>query len=42
MAGKMQTEATTTTLLTAAAFLKETIQDVASQSLKDAYETAKN
>src|SRR5256885_16595825 len=38
----MQTEAIITTLLAAAAFLKEPIQGVASQSLKDVYETAKS
>ena len=38
----MQTEAIITTLLTAAAFLKKSLRDFASDSLKTAYETAKD
>lgn len=38
----MQTEAIITTLLDAARFLKQPIGDIASQSLKDAYEAAKS
>src|SRR5260221_11803078 len=37
----MNPEAIITTLLSAAAFLKKPIQDVAAQSLKDVYETAR-
>lgn len=40
--GKMQTEAIITTLLAAAAFLKKALNDVAGQSLKDAYDSAKS
>lgn len=39
--GKMQTDAIITTLLTAAAFLKKPVQDVAAQSIKDVYDAAK-
>ena len=37
----MQTESILSTLLAAAAFLKHAVQDVASQSVRDAYEAAK-
>ena len=37
----MQTESIFSTLLAAAAFLKHAVQDVASQAVRDAYETAK-
>jgi hypothetical protein len=37
----MQTESIFSTLLAAAAFLKHAVQDVASQSVRDAYEAAK-
>ena len=40
--GIMQTEAIITPLLSAARFLKKPIQDVAGQSLKDAYEATKS
>ena len=39
--GIMQTESIFSTLLAAAAFLKHAVQDVASQSIRDAYEAAK-
>jgi hypothetical protein len=39
--GIMQTESIFSTLLAAAAFLKHAVQDVASQSVRDAYEAAK-
>ncbi|HTB79567.1 MAG TPA: hypothetical protein VK717_01640 [Opitutaceae bacterium] len=39
--GDMQTEAIINTLLSAARFLKKPIQDVATQSLKDAYQTTR-
>lgn len=39
--GIMQTESIFSTLLAAAAFLKDAVQDVASQAVRDAYETAK-
>ena len=39
--GIMQTESILSTLLAAAAFLKHAVQDVASQSVRDAYEAAK-
>src|SRR5664279_5549796 len=39
--GIMQTESIFSTLLAAAAFLKHAVQDVANQSVRDAYETAK-
>jgi hypothetical protein len=37
----MQTEAIIATLLAAAAILKQPVQDVAAQSIKDVYEAAK-
>ncbi len=40
--GIMQTESIFSTLLAAAAFLKRAVQDTASQSVRDAYETAKS
>jgi hypothetical protein len=39
--GVMQTESIITTLFAAAAFLKKPIQDVAGQSVKDAFDAAK-
>lgn len=42
MLDKMQTDAIISALLSAAAFLKKSINDVATQSLRDAYDTAKD